>query len=125
MKMAWLQEMKSAIKLATLLLLVFLSVHLTAQDKDRDWRLNGHLQVLQDLWIPPETSQWQTMTMIGNRLDFRWNPGNTFSFHAGIRNNLNLGQMVQMYYPLYAELSTIDNGFMDLTKILCLPPMTP
>ncbi|NTV83513.1 MAG: hypothetical protein HGA23_04330 [Bacteroidales bacterium] len=75
------------------------------------------MQVLQDLWIPPETSQWQTMTMIGNRLDFRWNPGNTFSFHAGVRNNLNLGQMVQKYYPYYAEMSTIEEGFFDLTKL--------
>jgi hypothetical protein len=96
---------------------MFLAVSLPAQNKERNWRLNGHLQVLQDLWIPPSTSQWQTMTMIGNRFDFRWTPGNVFSLHAGVRNNLNLGQMIQLYYPDYAEMSTIEEGFFDLTKL--------
>lgn len=87
------------------------------QSTDRNWRLNGHLQTLQNVWIPPGSAKWQTMTVIGNRFDFRWNPGNTFSLHAGIRNNLNFGQMVQQYYPFYAELSTIDQGWVDLTKL--------
>jgi len=73
-----------------------LTIHLSAQEKERNWRLNGHLQVLQQLWMPPDSIPWQSMTMIGNRIDFRWNPGNTLSFHAGIRNNLNLGQIVQL-----------------------------
>jgi hypothetical protein len=94
-----------------------LFVNLPAQDKERSWRLNGHLQMLQDLWIPPSTSQWQTMTMVGNRFDFRWTPGDVFSMHAGLRNNLNLGQMVQLYYPYYAEMSTREDGFLDLTKL--------
>jgi len=98
-------------------MVVFLSLVLPAQEKERNWRLNGHLQALQEVWIPPGTSQWQTITAIGNRLDFRWAPGNSFSFHAGVRNNLNLGQMVQLYYPVYAEMSTIEEGFFDLTKL--------
>jgi hypothetical protein len=104
-------------RISAIWVLIILSINLHAQEKERNWRLNGHVQILQDLWIPPETSSWQTMTMLGNRLDFRWNPGNTLSFHAGVRNNLNLGQMVQLYYPYYAEMSTIEEGFFDLTKL--------
>jgi hypothetical protein len=107
----------SLYQIISIFIIFSLTLNISAQDKERNWRLNGHLQVLQDVWIPPATSQWQTMTMIGNRLDFRWNPGNTFSFHAGVRNNLNLGQMVQMYYPYYAEMSTVEEGFFDLTKL--------
>ena len=100
-----------------ILALITLTCTLQAQEKERNWRLNGHLQTLQNLWIPPATSQWQTMTSINNRLDFRWTPGNSFSFHIGVRNNMNLGQMVQLYYPYYAEMSTIEEGFFDLTKL--------
>lgn len=100
-----------------ILFLILISVSAEAQEKERNWRLNGHLQMLQEVWMPPETKQWQTMTMLGNRLDFRWNPGYTFSFHAGFRTNLNLGQMVQTYYPYYALMSTTEQGFFDLTRL--------
>jgi hypothetical protein len=104
-------------KLGVLLIFLFLTCNLTAQENERNWRLNGHLQAMQNVWIPPETSRWQTMSSVYNRLDFRWNPGNVFSFHLGMRNNLNLGQMVQLYYPYYAEMSTVEEGFFDLTKL--------
>jgi len=102
------------------ILLIFFTIlvlQLSAQEKERNWRLNGHLQALQEVWIPPATSQWQTITAIGNRFDFRWTPGNSFSFHGGLRNNMNLGQMVQLYYPYYAEFSAMDDGLLDLTKL--------
>lgn len=104
-------------KIFSIIILTLLTFNLSSQQKERDWRLNGHLQVLQDLWIPPQTSRWQTMTMLGNRLDFRWNPGNVFSFQASLRNNLNLGQMIEMYYPYYAKMSTVEEGFFDMTKL--------
>jgi len=100
-----------------ILILTVMTFSLHAQEKERNWRLNGHFQTLQNVWIPPATSQWRTMTSINNRLDFRWAPGNSFSFHTGIRNNMNLGQMVQLYYPFYAKMSTIEEGFFDLTKL--------
>jgi hypothetical protein len=103
-----------------IIFIIFLSsfaLRLSAQEPDRNWRLNGFLESLQTVWIPPSTGQWLTMTSLYNRLDFRWDPVNAFSFQAGVRNNLNLGQMVQMYYPYYAEMSTAESGFMDLTKL--------
>jgi len=87
------------------------------QPTDRNWRLYGHLQTMQQVWVPPGVSQWQTMTALGNRLDFRWHPGNKFSFHAGVRNNASLGQMVHDYHPYFAEFSTLDDGLIDLTHM--------
>jgi len=104
-------------KFILIIFIASLTFQLSAQEKERNWRLNGYLQTLQNLWIPPATNQWQTMTSINNRIDFRWAPGNSFSFHIGVRNNMNLGQMVQLYYPFYAELSTLEDGFFDLTHL--------
>lgn len=87
-----------------------------AQGKERNWRLNGHLQTLSNVWIPPGSKSWLTMTTLNNRLDFRWYPSNSFSFHIGGRNIMNYGQMVQLNYPEYAEISTFEPGFFNLTK---------
>ena len=103
--------MKKCLTLA----LIVLTFNLPAQEKERDWRLNGHLQTLQNLWIEPASSQWQTMTSINNRLDFRWNPAKSFSMQIGARNIFNFGQQVQLYYPDYADFATIEEGFFDLT----------
>lgn len=104
-------------KIVLIIFILSITLQLSAQKADRNWRLNGHLQTLQNVWIPPSTSQWLTMTSIYNRLDFRWNPVKSFSMQIGARNILNLGQMVQLYYPDYAKFSTVEQGFFDLTKL--------
>lgn len=100
------------------LILIFTSFifQLSAQEKERNWRLNGYLQTLQNLLIPTASSQWQTMTSINNRIDFRWAPGHSFSFHIGVRNILNLGQMVQLNYSDSTKLIA-EEGFFDLTHL--------
>jgi len=106
---------KITICLTLLILLGYLQGY--AQKKERNWTLNGRLQYLENIWLPPETSIWQTMGQIENRLDFRWYPSNSFSFHLGGRNIFNYGQIVQDAYPYYAEISTLEQGLMDLTKL--------
>jgi hypothetical protein len=96
-------------------LIVLLFSGLNAQQKDHTVSLNGHLQGLEMLWIPPETSRWETMTTIYNRLDFRWSWEKGLSFHAGARNLFNYGQLIQDTYPLYPEFATVDNGYVDMT----------
>ena len=85
----------------------FLMNSLSAQFTERKWSLNGHLQTLNNVWVPPSSGQWQTMTSLTNRLDFRWYPSRSFSLHIGGRNIMNLGQMVQANYPYYAEIATM------------------
>jgi len=90
-------------------------LHTSAQEKDKTWQLNGHLQALEDLWIPPSSAQWQTMTSLYNRLDFKWQPVNALTFTTGVRNIFNYGQMVQSGFPLISELATKDEGLVDMT----------
>jgi hypothetical protein len=98
-----------------MLVIIFAASFASAQDKERTWSLQGHLQGLEMLWIPPASAHWETMTSLYNRLDFRWNPVKGLSFHAGARNLLNYGQLVQDSYPLYPKIATIDNGLVDMT----------
>ncbi len=86
-----------------------------AQEKERTWQLNGHLQALEDLWISPSNSSWLTMTSIYNRLDFRWQIAKPVSIHIGTRNIFNYGQMIQESYPYYSDIATTDEGLVDMT----------
>jgi hypothetical protein len=104
-------------KILPILIILFMATDLNAQEKDHNVSLNGHLQGLELLWIPPSTSYWQTMTTIYNRLDFRWSWNKGLSFHAGARNLFNYGKLVQDTYPLYPEIATFDDGFFELTKL--------
>ncbi len=99
------------------IILLSLIVNLKAQEKQRDWTLNGHLQTLQMIWIPPSTSNWETMGTLNNRLDFRWNPAKFISFHIGGRNIFNYGQLIKDTYPFYADLTVRDAGYFNLTKL--------
>jgi len=100
----------------TVALSLFFMNSLSAQFSERKWSLNGHLQTLNNVWVPPSSGQWQTMTSLTNRLDFRWYPSRSFSLHVGGRNIMNLGQMVQANYPYYGEIATMETGYFELTK---------
>jgi hypothetical protein len=106
-------------KLRILFIVLFLlnSGTIISQEKMRNWTLNGHLQYLENVWIPPETKQWQTLGQINNRLDFRWYPADFLSFHFGARNIMNYGTIIQDAYPYYAELAAFEPGFLDLTEL--------
>lgn len=95
---------------------LLVSSALFSQSNVKSWRLDGHLQTLNNVWMPPGSDAWMTMTAINNRLDFRWYPSPAFSFHIGGRNIMNYGQMVQMNYPSYADVATYEPGFLNLTK---------
>jgi hypothetical protein len=85
------------------------------QDRERDWALNGHIQALENVWIPPDSGQWLTTTSLYNRLDFRWKPSEAISFHAGARNLFTFGQLVGVNYPAYPLIATRDDGLIDMT----------
>jgi hypothetical protein len=90
---------------------------LQAQEKPRAWSLGGYLETLQTVWIPPGSSQWQTMGSLKNRLDFQWRPVKPLYLNIGLRNNLDYGQMVQDAYPLLGEFTSFDAGYFDLTRL--------
>lgn len=104
-------------KTVLIVLAVILASGLSAQQKERSWSLNGHLQGMEMVLMPPSSSRWMTMTTLYNRLDFRWQPKGVFSFHAGARNLLNYGQIVQDFYPFLADTSATDGGFLNMTRL--------
>jgi len=95
--------------------ILFLYQQLTAQEKEKTWQLKGHLQALEDVWVPPASQRWQTMTSIYNRLDFKWQPIQALTFNASARNIFNYGQMIESMYPYFPELATRDEGLVDMT----------
>ena len=82
----------------------------------KKYSLTGHLETLETVWLKDFKGKWQTMNSINNRLDLRWYPTNSITTHVGMRNIFNYGQMIQAYYPFYADAMEKDDGFFDLTK---------
>ncbi|MCD4772921.1 MAG: hypothetical protein K8R41_06005 [Bacteroidales bacterium] len=76
----------------------------------------GHLENLETLWITDFNGSWQTMNTINNRFDLKWYPNNNITAHIGMRNIFNYGQIIQTYYPVYANAMEKDFGFFDLTE---------
>ena len=112
--------MKLLFKLKIGLMALLLASSLSGQEsgKARNWTLNGHLENLGTLWIQDWDGQWQTMNQIKNRFDFRWYPLNGLAMHIGMRNNLTFGMIPQLYYPFMADLSVIDPGYFDMTRLV-------
>lgn len=98
-----------------ILLLIILTIRLDAQDTVRSWQLDGHIQALETVWIPPSGVKWQTMSQLYNRLEFEWQPLKALTFNAAARNIFDYGQMVEAGYPEYGKLASHDDGLMDLT----------
>ncbi len=99
-----------------ILVISFLSMN--AQEKSNNTSLNGYVQTMEMVWIPPSSSQWFTMNTISNRIDFRWYPSDHFQTYVAMRNIASYGQIPFDFYPMMADLSVQDNGKLNLTKSL-------
>lgn len=99
--------------------LIFLfasSLLVNAQEKASNSSLNGYLQAMEMIWVPPSSSKWFTMNTISNRLDFRWYPSEHFQTYVAMRNIASYGQIPFEFYPFMADFSVKDNGKLNLTK---------
>ena len=116
-----MKKLKFIIKIILLFfLLIFLNQSLQAKGdkKPGNYSLNGHLETLETVWIKDFKKKWLTMNTIKNRLDFRWYPTSFLTAHIGMRNIMNYGQMVGEYYPFFADYAIIDDGYLDLTRLI-------
>ena len=95
---------------------ILTSLSTFSQDKQKNTSLNGYIQSLEMIWMPPSTSQWFTMNTISNRFDFKWYPSNHFQTYVAMRNLSSYGQIPFDFYPYMADLSVKDNGKLNLTK---------
>lgn len=99
-----------------LLLIMLVGGNVLSQNKAKNTSLNGYLQSLEMVWLPPSTSKWYTMNTISNRIDFKWYPSEHFQTYVAMRNIASYGQIPFEFYPYMADLSVKDNGKLNLTK---------
>ena len=107
--------MKKIVLFIGLLLAVF---SISAQEKAKNYSINGYLQSMQMVWGSDAFESWQTMNTITNRLDFRWYPNDNLRVHIGMRNIANYGQMIANFYPMMHDMAGVDPGRMDLTGMI-------
>ncbi|GAB4317259.1 MAG: hypothetical protein Kow00127_09000 [Bacteroidales bacterium] len=84
-----------------------------AQDK---FTLDGHLQHMGTLWIEEWNGPWRSTGSIYNRLNMNWYPGEKLTATLSMRNMVNYGQLIYLFYPYYTDLLVADDGFLDLTR---------
>lgn len=101
------------------------TVNAYAQDDMKNYELSGHLETLHMVWIQDFDSAWQSMNTIYNRLDFKWYPSRQATFHLGLRNLMDYGQIVTNINKLseitpqispYRDFVAKDEGYFDLTE---------
>lgn len=113
----------TAVKINILLSLFFTTLPLCAQ---KDWSLKGRIEAMPVLMYSNKTIQDITKSQknpitygeINNRLDFQWYPTSTWTFHLGIRNNLNGGDLLHTFNTKtnksYNKFLSEDNGYLNL-----------
>lgn len=110
-------QMKTFNKYILTLILLFGTASAVAQETNRNWSLNGHLQSLGTVWVQEWDGVWLTQTDIRNRLDFRWYPWD-LSLHIGMRNNFSYGQIPTLYNTFLDDIIAQDAGYLDMTRMI-------
>lgn len=77
--------------------------------------VNGYVKYLEEVSIPGNPTDLQTVDLIHNRLNFRYQPDSNFNFRLEVRNRLYYGELVQNY-PGFAALETANYETFDLSK---------
>lgn len=104
-------------RLLSILAFVFCSSVLIGQNAN-SFTASGFLEYSNTTWAPSGRGIWSEQSGFYTRLNLQWQPGNSFSLHAGIRNNFNFGSLMAQFYPFYHNMLSNDAGWMDLTFTL-------
>ncbi len=114
------------IRKALIVLFVLGSASMHAQSGPKKFNISGHLETLEMIWMKKIDSTWTTMNTIYNRIDLRYYPSNSFTFHFGLRNLLDYGQLVTNInhlskaipdQPDYESFVVKDDGYFNLAKV--------
>lgn len=77
--------------------------------------VNGYLKYLEEVSVPSIPTDLQTVDLLHNRLNFRYQPDSNFNFRLEVRNRIYYGELVQNY-PGFAALETANYETVDLSK---------
>lgn len=97
-----------------ILVFILISFSIQAQEKEKNWTLNGYVKDMQTAWHDT-AGNLITDNLIHNRLNFKWYPNDKFNIVIGARNRLMWGTITNLI-PSYDSILNIDRGFLDLSE---------
>ncbi len=83
--------------------------------KDHKFTVNGYIKYLEQASFVNDITNLQTLDLIHNRLNFKYQPNDHFTFRLEVRNRIYYGAEVKNY-PGFASLVTGSGGVFDLSK---------
>ncbi len=100
-------------------LLILFSVNAFSQDsivekKTPHVSFNGYIKDMQSVYIHNLDQDWMTNNLIHNRLNFKWNISNCFTFCLEERNRFYWGDLTDIS-PQYKDFISIDNGIVNMS----------
>jgi hypothetical protein len=86
----------------------------TAKSKISKISFNGYVKDMQSVYIHNIDQNWITGNLIHNRLNFKWNISNSFTFCLQERNRLFWGELNSLT-PGYNTSVVTDNGILNMS----------
>jgi hypothetical protein len=77
--------------------------------------VNGYVKYLEQISFVNDITNLQTLDLIHNRLNFKYQPDDHFTYRLEIRNRVYYGDAVKDY-PGFASLETAQNGVLNLSE---------
>ena len=109
--------MRILISILILLLSVVLngySQDSVVEKKEHRVSFNGYVKDMQTVYIHNLDETWLTSNLIHNRLNFKWNISNSFTFCLEERNRFYWGDLIKIN-PQYAQSIAVDNGVVKMS----------
>ena len=83
--------------------------------KDRKFTVNGYIKYLEQISFVSDITNLQTLDLLHNRLNFKYQPSDHFTFRLEVRNRIYYGDEVKTY-PGFASLVTGGDGTLNLSE---------
>jgi hypothetical protein len=77
--------------------------------------VNGYIKYLEQISFVNDITNLQTLDLIHNRLNFKYQPDDHFTFRLELRNRIYYGDEVKDY-PGFGALETAQNGIVGLSE---------
>jgi hypothetical protein len=84
------------------------------EKKEHRVTFNGYVKDMQTVYIHNLDETWLTSNLIHNRLNFKWNISNSFTFCLEERNRFYWGDLMDIN-PSFAQSVAVDNGVATLS----------
>jgi hypothetical protein len=83
--------------------------------KNHKFTVNGYIKYLEQVSFVSDITNLQTLDLLHNRLNFKYQPNDHFTFRLEVRNRIYYGDEVKTY-PGFAALVTGGDGTLNLSE---------